>query len=48
MYAILGDRPMAIGREVTKKFEEIVRGPVSTVLQRFKTLKPKGEFVVIF
>ena len=48
MLDVLGNRPIAIVREVTKKFEEVVRGDIKTLLEKFKASKPKGEFVVIF
>lgn len=41
----LGDREIIIGRELTKKFEEIVRGKVSEILNH--PPKPKGEFTLI-
>ena len=45
---ILGDdRKVAIGRELTKKFEEHVRGTVTEVLTHFETNTPKGEFVLL-
>ena len=39
-----GDRNIAIVRELTKKFEEIIRGSISDVI---KKVKPRGEFVVV-
>lgn len=42
------DRPIAVCRELTKKFEEVLRGPaaaVSTELTRRKDIK--GEFVLV-
>jgi 16S rRNA (cytidine1402-2'-O)-methyltransferase len=33
---------------LTKKFEEVVRGKLSEVLEHFKTKAPKGEFVIVF
>ena len=45
---ILGeDRKIVIGRELTKKFEEFVRGSVTDVLEHFEKNMPKGEFVLI-
>ncbi len=41
----IGDRTVAIGRELTKIHEELVRGPISTVLARLTSLK--GEFTVV-
>ena len=43
----IGDRPIARGRELSKKFEEIMRGRVSDILSHYNTNKPKGEFVII-
>jgi len=43
----MGDREMAVARELTKKFEEIVRGKISFVQQHFTTNKVRGEFVLI-
>ena len=48
MLECLGNRQIAIGREVTKKFEEVLRGDISILIEKFKALKPRGEFVVIF
>lgn len=44
---ILGDRPMAAAREMTKLHEEIVRGPVQRVLAHFKEHSPRGEFTLV-
>ncbi len=43
----IGNRPIAIGRELSKKFEEIMRGRVSDILSHYNTNKPKGEFVIV-
>ena len=43
----IGDRQIAIGRELSKKFEEIMRGRVSDILSHYNTNKPKGEFVIV-
>jgi len=42
---VLGDRNIVLARELTKKFEEYIRGKVSSVLEVVDTLK--GEMVVI-
>ena len=43
----IGDRRITVGRELTKKFEEISRGKVSQVLKKFKENKPQGEFTLV-
>ena len=43
----LGDRPVVIGRELTKVYEEYQRGKVSELINYFKENKPRGEFVVM-
>ena len=45
--AHLGDRRVVVARELTKKFEEIVRGPVHSVLSELSRKPPRGEYVVI-
>jgi 16S rRNA (cytidine1402-2'-O)-methyltransferase len=40
------DRPVAVCRELTKRFEEIVRGPAREVAARFSEA-PKGEVTVV-
>ncbi|OIP98444.1 16S rRNA (cytidine(1402)-2'-O)-methyltransferase [Candidatus Wirthbacteria bacterium CG2_30_54_11] len=44
---VLNKREIVIGRELTKKFEEFVRGTASELLIHFKKKPPKGEFVVV-
>ena len=36
-----------VSRELTKKFEQTVRGRVAEVLEHFRTTDPKGEFVIV-
>ena len=43
----LGDRPAAVGRELTKRHEEMVTGSLSTLAARWADTPPKGELVVI-
>ncbi len=44
---LLGDRQMVIGRELTKKFEEILRGRVSEIEKILEKRKPRGEFTLV-
>ena len=46
--AVLGDRPMAVERELTKKVEEFMRGTVSEVREHFAAHAPRGEFTLVF
>ena len=41
------DRNVSISREISKKFEETIRGSVSEVLAHFQNKEPKGEFVIV-
>ncbi|MCD6098537.1 16S rRNA (cytidine(1402)-2'-O)-methyltransferase [bacterium] len=45
---ILGDVPMFVGRELTKKFEERFYGTVSEAVEHFSADKLLGEFVIVF
>ncbi len=40
-------REIAIARELTKKFEEIIRAKPEVIIAGLKTKTPRGEFVVI-
>lgn len=42
-----GDRSITVCREMTKKFEEIIKGSISEMITHFSAKKPKGEFVLI-
>ena len=45
---ILGDREGVVGRELTKRFEELVRGRLSEIRRRFASGEPaRGEVVVL-
>ncbi|MCX6549517.1 MAG: 16S rRNA (cytidine(1402)-2'-O)-methyltransferase [Acidobacteria bacterium] len=44
-FRILGDRQVAIGRELTKLHEELVRSPISVVLEQLSD--PRGEFTIV-
>ncbi len=44
---IFGERRMVVARELTKKFEEIIRGKISDVKDHFEMKKIRGEMVII-
>ncbi|HMW33893.1 MAG TPA: 16S rRNA (cytidine(1402)-2'-O)-methyltransferase [bacterium] len=43
----LGERPMVVAREITKKFEETVSGTPSELIAHFEKHAPRGEFVIL-
>lgn len=47
MAAVLGPRPAAVGRELTKLYEECVRGPLDALAADPRLAAPKGEIVVV-
>jgi 16S rRNA (cytidine1402-2'-O)-methyltransferase len=48
LVATLGpDRPVAIGRELTKHFEEVFRGTAAGALEHFEQHAPRGEFTFV-
>jgi len=42
-----GERPAVVARELTKKFEEFVRGTLESVRLHFAQSDPRGEFTLI-
>ncbi len=40
------NRAVSASREITKLYEETIRGTVAEVLEHFKNTPPKGEFVI--
>jgi 16S rRNA (cytidine1402-2'-O)-methyltransferase len=45
--AVFSDRTVVLARELTKKFEEYLRGTPAELIERIKTRSLKGEFVVM-
>lgn len=41
------DRPISVSRELTKLYEETIRGTLAEVLAHFTKKDPKGEFVIV-
>jgi 16S rRNA (cytidine1402-2'-O)-methyltransferase len=44
---VMGDRRVALAREITKKFEEVIRGTVSEVRGALEGREVKGEIVLV-
>lgn len=44
---VMPDRPVVLARELTKKFEEFLRGTPAELLERARQRPLKGEFVVL-
>ena len=47
MHTVWGDRRIAVVREATKKFEEILRGTITEAIERFEEVTPRGEFTLV-
>lgn len=47
MLKILGNRKIAVNRELTKKYQEVIREDIETVLKIYEEKEIKGEFVLI-
>ena len=41
------ERKVSVSRELTKKFEQTVRGTLAEVAEYFRQHEPKGEFVIV-
>lgn len=47
MLEVLGDRRVCVARELTKMFEEVLRGTLSTILEKLEESKIAGEYVIV-
>lgn len=47
MHELLGNRHAVVARELTKKFEEILRGDLATILKKLENRSVKGEITVV-
>jgi 16S rRNA (cytidine1402-2'-O)-methyltransferase len=45
--AALGDREACVARELTKRFEELRRAPLSSLLAHYTATPPRGEIVLL-
>ncbi len=46
-YELLGDRRIVLARELTKKYEEIIRTTLSEAVELYREREPKGEYVLV-
>jgi 16S rRNA (cytidine1402-2'-O)-methyltransferase len=44
---VFEDKEITVARELTKKFEEILRASPRIILEKFELSKPRGEFVIV-
>ena len=47
LYSAFGDRQAVAARELTKKFEEFVRGTLGSLKEHFVLNEPRGEFTLL-
>ncbi|MSP83954.1 MAG: 16S rRNA (cytidine(1402)-2'-O)-methyltransferase [Alphaproteobacteria bacterium] len=47
MAQVLGDRPAAVARELTKLHEEVARGTLAELAERYRAVAPRGEIAVV-
>lgn len=47
MHEILGDRNVSMARELTKKYEEFIRGPLRKMMEWSKETEIRGEFCLV-
>ena len=47
MLTVFGDRRACLSREITKKFEEYIRGSISEILKKIEGRTIKGEIVLV-
>lgn len=47
LYEVLGDRNLVIARELTKRFEQVLRCTIEKAIEFYGSSSPKGEFVLV-
>jgi len=45
--AVFGDRPAALANDLTKMFESVERGTLSSLLKSLDVVEPRGEYTVV-
>jgi len=44
---VFGGKEIVVARELTKKFEEILRGTPKCIIEKLTKNKPRGEFIIV-
>ena len=47
LHAVLGERPVALARELTKLHEEVWRGTLAAAIAHYAEVEPRGEFTLV-
>lgn len=47
MLTVFGERPVAVVRELTKRFETVLNGDIGAVKDQFSHAEQRGEFVIV-
>jgi len=47
LFNLIGERKVVLARELTKKFEDLIRCTLSEAIEKYETEAPIGEFVII-
>jgi 16S rRNA (cytidine1402-2'-O)-methyltransferase len=45
--SVFGEQEITVARELTKKFEEILRASPKIIQEKLEVNKPRGEFVIV-
>lgn len=45
--AVYGDRPTVVANDLTKKFETLLRGKTSELIEQLKKETPRGEYTIV-
>jgi 16S rRNA (cytidine1402-2'-O)-methyltransferase len=47
LYQVFGNRRIVLARELTKKFEEIIRCSLADAIEKYDAESPRGEYVLV-